>query len=70
TMMGFFLDETASVFEATRDGTRCVVITDGLEIMDLPTQGRSRPATSEDVFQLYKGRKMLRTFNPQDNAFR
>ncbi|MEM1228596.1 MAG: HEAT repeat domain-containing protein [Planctomycetota bacterium] len=65
TLLGFFLDETAGIFTARRDETHCVVVTDGSETIDLPTEGRMRPATSEDVFQLYKGRKMLRTFNPQ-----
>jgi len=64
-LLGFFLDETAAVFEAVRDGTTCFVVTDGLETMDLPTAGRSRAPTAEDLFHLYKGRKMLRTFNPQ-----
>ena len=58
-----FLDETAGVFSATRDGKECLVITDGLETMDLPTGGRWRAPTPEDLFNLYKGRKMLRSFN-------
>lgn len=65
TLLGFFLEETAAVFTADRAGVACVVVTDGLETMDLPTAGRLRPATPADVFHLYKGRKMLRTFNPQ-----
>lgn len=64
-LLGFFLEETAAVFTATRGGTQCVVVTDGLETMDLPTAGRMRPAGPADMFHLYKGRKMLRTFNPQ-----
>jgi len=64
-LLGFFLDETATIFSAHRDGTQCLVVTDGLETMDLPTAGRLRPPQSQDIFHLYKGRKMLRTFNPQ-----
>lgn len=62
-LLGFFLDETAGVFEATRNGKPCVVVTDGLETIDQPTAGRMRPLQSSDLFNLYKGRKMLRTFN-------
>jgi hypothetical protein len=62
-LLGFFLDEQAGVFTASRDATQCVVVTDGLETIDQPTSGRLRPLTPEDVFHLYKGRKMLRTFN-------
>lgn len=63
-LLGFFLDEQAGVFTAQRDGTECLVVTDGLETIDQPIEGRPRPLTPEDVFNLYKGRKMLRTFNP------
>lgn len=62
-LLGFFLDEQAGVFTASRDGTECVVVTDGLETVDHPVSGRLRPLSPEDLFNLYKGRKMLRTFN-------
>ena len=61
--LGFFLDEHAGVFQAVRDDTECVVVTDGLETIDKPISGRMRPPAPEDIFNLYKGRKMLRTFN-------
>lgn len=63
-LLGFFLDEQAAVFRAVRDGTSCLVVTDGLETIDLPVAGRLRPVSPQDMFNLYKGRKMLRTFNP------
>ena len=62
-LLGQFLDETAGVFEASRETKPCLVVTDGLETIDLPTAGRDRPPTPEDLFNLYKGRKMLRSFN-------
>lgn len=65
SLLGFFLDETAGVFMANRDGKPCAVVTDGLETIDHPVAGRMRPITPGDLFNLYKGRKMLRTFNPQ-----
>jgi len=63
-LLGFFLDEQAGVFTALRDQTRCVVVTDALETVDHPTAGRARPLSPDDLFNLFKGRKMLRTFNP------
>lgn len=63
-LLGVFLDEYAAVFTAVREGTECVVVTDGLEFIHLPTAGRPRAVTPGDLFNLYKGRKMLRTFNP------
>ena len=62
-LLGLFLDERAGVFHATREGTGCVVATDGLETIDQATAGRTRLMQPEDLFNLYKGRKMLRTFN-------
>ena len=63
-LLGVFLDESAGVFSAKRDGKACLVITDGLETIDQPVSGRLRPFAAGDLFNLYKGRKMLRTFNP------
>lgn len=63
SLLGFFLDEQAGIFTAVRDATQCVVVTDGLETIDHPTAGRLRPLSPGDLFNLYKGRKMLRTFN-------
>ena len=63
-LLGFFLDEQAGIFYARRDHTDCVVVTDGLETVDHPVAGRLRPLSPEDIFNLFKGRKMLRTFNP------
>ncbi|WP_419189430.1 HEAT repeat domain-containing protein [Stieleria marina] len=62
-MLGFLLDEQAAIFTGTRDNTQCVVVTDGLETIDQPIAGRQRPLGPSDIFNLYKGRKMLRTFN-------
>jgi hypothetical protein len=65
-LLGFFLDESAGIFSAVRDATECVVATDGLETVDQPVAGRLRPLSAGDLFNLYKGRKLLRTFNPSD----
>lgn len=61
--LGLFLGEHAGIFTATREETECVVITDGLETIDQATSGRARPIGPEEIFYLYNGRKMLRTFN-------
>lgn len=62
-LLGFFLDEQSGVFSAVREDTACLVVTDGLETIEQVTAGRLRPLTPGDLFNLYKGRKMLRTFN-------
>ncbi len=62
-LFGLFLDEQSGVFSATREEIACLVVTDGLETIEQVTAGRLRPLTPSDLFNLYKGRKMLRTFN-------
>lgn len=63
-MLGFFLDEHAGIFQGVRENTQCLVVTDGAETIEQPIAGRLRPLGPGDLFNLYKGRKMLRTFNP------
>jgi hypothetical protein len=62
-LLGFFLGETAGIFSARKDVAELLVITDGLETIDRPISGRMRPMSAGDLFHLYSGRKMLRTFN-------
>lgn len=62
-LFGVFLDETAVVFRAVLDDRPCWVITDGLETIHLPRQDRPRELAATDLWNLYKGRKMLRSFN-------
>jgi len=58
-----FLDEHAAVYTATREGKPCRVLTDGLETIHIPLGARVRPLQPVDIWNLYKGRKVLRTFN-------
>ncbi len=64
-LFGVFFEEHAVVFLAEREGKSCRVLTDGLETIPVPLVGRSRPLQAPDLWNLYKGRKILRTFNPQ-----
>lgn len=64
-MFGVFFDEHAAVYSAMREGKPCLVLTDGLESVHIPVAGRARPLQAVDLWNLFKGRKMLRTFNPQ-----
>ncbi len=63
-LIGFLLDEHAAVYSAQREGKPCRVITDGLETIPISIASRSRPLSPGDLWNLFKGRKMLRTFNP------
>jgi hypothetical protein len=61
--LGFFVGERALVARTQVNQTAGVAVTDGLEIVWQPTQGRPRPLGPMEVYCLYKGRKILRTFN-------
>ncbi|MGC6446740.1 MAG: HEAT repeat domain-containing protein [Rubripirellula sp.] len=63
-LLGRFLDETAGIYTASRQERSCLVITDGLESIEHLSDGAERSMGPLDIFNLYKGRKMLRTFNP------
>lgn len=64
-LFGVFLDEHAAVFSAMRENKPCRVLSDGLETIHIPVAGRPRPLQATDLWNLFKGRKILRTFNPQ-----
>jgi hypothetical protein len=63
-LLGFMLDEHAVACLATRDDQRYAVVTDGLETVEVSTANRARPFEPTDIWHLYLGRKILRTFNP------
>jgi len=63
-LLGFMLDEQAVACTATRDEATYAVVTDGLETIEVSTAGRARPFEPTDIWYLFLGRKMLRTFNP------
>jgi len=51
------------VAEAEQDGTAGVVITESTDIYWHPRDPGPRPLTADDVYNLYKGRKLMRAFN-------
>jgi hypothetical protein len=62
--LGFFVGERVVVCETQLNETPGIAAADGLEILWFPTQGRMRPLGPREVYGIYKGRKLLRTFNP------
>lgn len=62
-LLGFILDEHAITCTAERDATPHVVVTDGLETVEISTANRQRPFQPDDAWHLFLGRKLLRTFN-------
>ena len=62
--LGFFLGEICLVAETKVDEATGVAVTDGLETIWYPSVGRARPLGAFEAYSIFKGRKMLRTFNP------
>ena len=62
--LGFFLGEVCLVAETQVNQRAGVAVSDGLETIWYPAVGRQRPLGPREAYAIFKGRKMLRTFNP------
>ncbi|MDZ4848266.1 MAG: HEAT repeat domain-containing protein [Pirellulaceae bacterium] len=62
--IGCFLNEICLVVESTVDSATGVAVTDGLETIWYSNVGRLRPLGAFEAYSVFKGRKILRTFNP------
>ena len=65
--MGYFFGEKALVALVEREQTAGVAVADFLEILFFPARGR-RPLGGREAYCIYKGRKLLRTFNLRSPA--
>jgi hypothetical protein len=65
--LGFFVGEHALIVRAIRKDQPCIAITDGAETIEISTSHRLRPFDTDDLWHLYLGRKLLRTFNDQED---
>ncbi len=64
--LGFFLSEIAVVTRSRFENSIGFAVTDGVELLWYPSSGRSRPLGPTEVYSLYKGRKILKSFNGHD----
>jgi len=64
--LGFFLNEIAVVARTRSENSIGFAVTDGTELLWYPSSGRLRPLGPTEVYSLYKGRKILRSFNGHD----
>ena len=62
----FFLGEVALIAEVEGEGERSngYAMTDGIETLHMRSQGSPTDLTPAMIVALYRGRKLLRTFNP------
>lgn len=62
--LGFFLGEKALVARATKDGQPCLAVADIHDVFSYRTDPGPRAIGANEAYAIYKGRKLLRTFNP------
>lgn len=58
-----FLGDRILVAEAAQEGIAGIVVTDSREVYWHPRSKGPRPFSTDDVYNLYKGRKLLQAFN-------
>ena len=62
--VGGFFEDRALVGTAARGGQEGAIVYDGQETLWYPRAGRQRPVGPAEAFDIYKGRRLLRSFNP------
>ena len=65
---GLFFGDRVLVAEANRLGEPGIAVTDRVDMYWFPNGNKDRPLGPAEAFALYKGRKLLRAFNPLDDA--
>lgn len=63
-ILGLFFGEKVLVADARRDGVPGHAIVDGSDMYWYPHKPTPRRLSSSDVYCIYKGKKLLRSFNP------
>jgi len=62
--LGFFLGEKALVAHASKDGQACIAVADAHDVFSYRADPGPRALGANEAYAIYKGRKLLRTFNP------
>jgi hypothetical protein len=62
--LGFFLGEKALVARATKGGQSCIAVADVHDVFSYRLDPGPRAIGANEAYSIYKGRKLLRTFNP------
>ncbi|MEC8506923.1 MAG: HEAT repeat domain-containing protein, partial [Planctomycetota bacterium] len=66
-IFGLFFGDKTLVADAGKLGKPGIAVTDRVDVFWFPAQQKERAFTAADVYSLYKGRKLLRAFNPTDS---
>lgn len=62
--LGSFFGDRVLVARATRQGGAGVAVVDAVQTFWLPRASNHRPPGPDEAYWIYKGRRLLRTFNP------
>lgn len=62
--LGFFLGEKALVARASKSGQSCIAVADVHEVFSYRSDPGPHAIGANEAYAIYKGRKLLRTFNP------
>ncbi|MDP6467505.1 MAG: HEAT repeat domain-containing protein [Pirellulaceae bacterium] len=62
--LGFFLGEKALVARATKSGQACIAVADVHDVFSYRAESGPRAIGANEAYAIYKGRKLLRSFNP------
>ena len=62
--LGFFLGEKALVARAAKSGQPCIAVADAHDVFSYRLDDGPRAVGANEAYAIYKGRKLLRTFNP------
>ena len=68
--LGFLFGDRVLSAEATRAGVAGIVVVDAADDVWFAQQNPQRPLTAQDAYNIYKGRKLLATFNPELESLR
>ena len=61
--LGLFFGDKVLVAAASREGTPGIAVADANEVFWYPSGKSERPLGPTEIYSIYKGRKLLRTFN-------
>ena len=64
--LGYFFGQRVLVAAVKNEGAEGVAVADNAESLWFPTANRPRPLSASEAYCIYKGRKLLRSFNDEE----
>jgi len=64
-LLGSFFGEKSLIAQAKSGGTPCIAVVDTTDVISFRTARHARAIGPAEAYAIYKGRKLLRSFNPE-----